>query len=85
MKIERIKIEGLWHEFNIDWSLYPDVNILVGGNGSGKSTVLDLIHTIMPPFRMGRFFSHKAKKKMIYLLLCSIIKHKMEKPQSCLR
>ena len=30
MKIERIKIEGLWHEFNIDWSLYPDVNILVG-------------------------------------------------------
>jgi len=66
MKIERIKIEGLWHEFNIDWSLYPDVNILVGGNGSGKSTVLDLIHTIMPPFRMGRFFSHKAEKITIW-------------------
>jgi energy-coupling factor transporter ATP-binding protein EcfA2 len=28
---------------NIDWTLNPDVNVLAGDNGSGKSTVLNLI------------------------------------------
>ena len=41
--IERIEIKGLWSKFDIDWELNPDVNILIGVNGSGKTTVLNLV------------------------------------------
>lgn len=40
MKITKIEIEGLFDELNLRWELNPDVNILAGKNGSGKSTVL---------------------------------------------
>lgn len=41
--IERIEIKGLWGRFDVDWTLHSDVNILVGENGTGKSTILNLI------------------------------------------
>jgi len=47
MHIETIKIEGLWGKYQINWHLNPDVNILAGINGSGKSTVLNLITGIL--------------------------------------
>ena len=37
--IERIEINGLWGRFDVDWTLHQDVNILVGENGTGKSTI----------------------------------------------
>lgn len=40
--LERIQIEGLWGRYDVDWRLHPDVNILVGENGTGKSTILQL-------------------------------------------
>ena len=39
--ITKIEISKLWGEFDIEWNLDSDVNILSGANGSGKSTVLD--------------------------------------------
>ena len=39
--IERIEIKGLWGRFDVNWDLNPDVNILVGENGTGKSTILN--------------------------------------------
>lgn len=39
--IKRIEIHGLWHRFNIAWDLRPDVNILSGINGVGKTTILN--------------------------------------------
>ncbi len=39
--IRRIEIEGLWGRFNIGWDLRPDVNILSGINGVGKTTILN--------------------------------------------
>ncbi|RKZ76653.1 MAG: ATP-binding protein [Candidatus Parabeggiatoa sp. nov. 1] len=45
--IEKIEIEGLWGKYQIDWHLNPDVNILAGINGSGKSTVLNLIAGVL--------------------------------------
>ncbi len=39
--IRRIEIENLWGRFNINWDLRPDVNILSGINGVGKSTILN--------------------------------------------
>lgn len=39
--IKRIEIHGLWQRYNIVWNLEPDVNILSGINGGGKSTILN--------------------------------------------
>lgn len=39
--IKRIEIRGLWGRKNIIWNLRPDVNILSGVNGIGKSTILN--------------------------------------------
>lgn len=39
--IRRIEIHGLWHRYNIAWDLRPDVNILSGINGVGKTTILN--------------------------------------------
>lgn len=41
-KITQVKINKLWDIYNVDWqSINPDVNIIVGINGSGKSTILN--------------------------------------------
>ena len=40
--IKRIEIHGLWGRRSISWTLNPDVNILSGINGIGKSTILNL-------------------------------------------
>ena len=45
--IERIEINGLWGRFDVDWTLHQDVNILVGENGTGKSTILKLVGEIL--------------------------------------
>ena len=39
--IKRITIRGLWGRKNISWTLQPDVNILSGVNGIGKSTIVN--------------------------------------------
>ena len=39
--IKRIEINALWNRLNIAWDLRPDVNILSGINGVGKSTILN--------------------------------------------
>lgn len=40
-KISRIEINALWGRKHIVWNLRPDVNILSGVNGTGKSTILN--------------------------------------------
>ena len=39
--IRRIEIDGLWRRYDIAWDLRPDVNILSGINGVGKTTILN--------------------------------------------
>lgn len=43
--ITKVKITKLWgyEDLNFEWNLNPDVNILAGDNGSGKSIILNLI------------------------------------------
>lgn len=38
--IRRIEIHRLWQRIDIGWDLRPDVNILAGINGVGKTTIL---------------------------------------------
>ena len=45
--IEKISIESLWGLYDVDWSLHQDVNILLGENGSGKSTILQIIELLL--------------------------------------
>ena len=40
--IKSVEIKKLWNIYNIKWeTINPDVNIIVGINGSGKSTILN--------------------------------------------
>ncbi len=47
MKIEEIQIKGLFGKKDICWKLNPQVNVLVGVNGSGKSTILSILYDIL--------------------------------------
>jgi predicted ATP-binding protein involved in virulence len=46
-KIKQIIIKGLLKEYNVNWDLQEDVNILVGINGSGKTTILKSIDALL--------------------------------------
>lgn len=39
--IKRIEIHRLWNRYDIAWDLRPDVNILSGLNGMGKTTIIN--------------------------------------------
>ncbi len=45
--IKRIELSGLLDKYSLNWELNDDVNILVGINGSGKSTVLRSIDALL--------------------------------------
>ncbi|VXD15724.1 ATPase (fragment) [Planktothrix serta PCC 8927] len=45
--IKSITIDKLWGELDIYWELDQEVNILVGKNGVGKTTLLNLIEDII--------------------------------------
>ena len=67
MKLNKIEIIGLWHEHNLSWNLNKDVNIIVGGNGAGKTTIFDLVCSTIPPYRMQKNLIRKADKiKLVF-------------------
>ena len=43
MKLKSIEVKGMWGYVDLKWNLNERVNILTGSNGTGKSTVLDLM------------------------------------------
>ena len=45
--IESFKITNLWGYRDIDLPFNSDVNILIGPNASGKTTILNLLHSIL--------------------------------------
>lgn len=60
MTIKEIEIKDFWGIYNIKWSLRPDVNILTGNNGTGKSTLLDILACITYVGNMSKSFVDKA-------------------------
>jgi predicted ATPase len=41
--VTSVEIEGLWGYRDVPMKLKPDVNFLIGGNGCGKTTIINLI------------------------------------------
>jgi predicted ATPase len=41
--IQSVDIHNLWRRYSVHWELLPDVNILSGMNGIGKSTIIECI------------------------------------------
>lgn len=52
--IKEILIKNLWSRCNIKLPMNKDVNIIVGKNGTGKSTVLDLIPCVISQKKIRR-------------------------------
>lgn len=47
-KITAIQISNIWNRYNLSWrDIQPDVNIVIGINGSGKTTVFKIIDAVM--------------------------------------
>ncbi len=42
-----VEIDGLWGHQSLSMSLHPKVNFLIGANGSGKTTVLNLLASVL--------------------------------------
>ena len=45
--IKSVSIRGLWDVKNININFNEDVNILIGGNGSGKTTFLRIVESLL--------------------------------------
>lgn len=46
-KIEKIEIDGFWHRFDASAQFSLDVNIIIGKNGTGKTTFMNIMHAIL--------------------------------------
>ncbi len=58
MKLIRFQASNVYNQFNFDIEFYPNVTILYGINGCGKTTVLKMINLIIS----GKFYELKKIK-----------------------
>lgn len=46
-KISNIAIDNFWENYHVDMKFDEEVNILIGKNGSGKTTFMNLLHAVL--------------------------------------
>lgn len=46
-KLQRVQIDRFWHRFDAGCEFRPDVNIIIGKNGTGKTTFMNILHAIL--------------------------------------
>jgi predicted ATP-dependent endonuclease of OLD family len=46
-KIKKIFIEGFWQKLKVNLDLNDNVNIIIGRNGTGKTTFMNLLHSAL--------------------------------------
>ena len=64
VSIKRVEISKIYGNRNIEWQLSRDTNILIGKNGSGKSTILQLLNA---KFHKQQNILKKFKNPKIYI------------------
>jgi len=64
--IKRLEIAGLWDRFDIVWELQPDVNVLAGINGSGKSTILGCMYELITVRKSSRGYLAMPKNVNLF-------------------
>ena len=64
--IKKIEITGLWGRKNITWQLRPDVNILSGINGIGKSTILNVSVNVLDILSGAKGCATTPKVKILF-------------------
>ena len=62
MKVKEFSIEALYYEYNFSHKLDEKVNIIVGNNGSFKTTLLRLLRHAIAYERNGQFFQCRLTK-----------------------
>lgn len=62
--LQKIEVKGLWSKYNIEWELHPEVNILAGANGTGKSTVLKLIAGVLTGGPFAKEVDEKVEEEV---------------------
>ena len=45
--MEKVEIEGFWHRFDVQNLFNENVNIIIGRNGTGKTTFMNILHAIL--------------------------------------
>ncbi|MDI5832294.1 AAA family ATPase [Shewanella xiamenensis] len=45
--IESVKVDGFWHRFVVNGEFKPEVNIVIGKNGTGKTTFMNILHAVL--------------------------------------
>jgi predicted ATP-binding protein involved in virulence len=63
MYIKEVLVKKIWRRGDMLWRLDEDVNVLVGANGSGKSTILNLMYEALQPL-----ISEEAREKYFSLV-----------------
>jgi len=61
MRLERLRIEGLRCLKSVDLHPAPDLNVLIGANGAGKTSVLEAVHCLSN----GRSFRSGGQENLI--------------------
>lgn len=64
MNIDRIKITNFKKYEAMDLCLSPDINILVGDNDAGKSTILEAIDLALSGLHRGRYIKGEISQSL---------------------
>lgn len=64
--ITNIKVNSLFGAKNINWDVFSDVNILGGTNGSGKSTIIKAIYSIL---KVGFIYDTKLSQLISQIVI----------------
>ena len=45
--VEKVEINGFWHRFDASSTFNEGVNIIIGRNGTGKTTFMNILHSVL--------------------------------------
>lgn len=64
--LKKIKLHNFWGNKDITIPIYKDVTIISGGNGSGKTTILDITAQLLSQGKLNAEYINKVQKTELY-------------------